>query len=319
MHATDGVTSRIDDPEYFLSGHNGHKTLKSEMRAAIDALWLPIASPDDASQHIMHRFPGRCEWLIQQLAIDREALPVPWSQPVEDRLASLNAQQLMIIFPDAHLARPASLFGHTLLLVQGAEDTTLTSLAINFAAHTDGVQGFSMAWRGLFGQFDGRFSLLPYYQKVLEYRDMDQRDIWEYRLAVGPDDIRRLLLHVYDLRGIASDYYFLSENCSYNLLWLLDVMRPGQWNLVHQTKPWVIPTDTIKLLYDEKLIASAHYRPSRAQRVKIMSQELDLEYTQALKNLFELDDNTPKRVEADSSTHITHSWYRKSCPISSFK
>jgi len=36
---------------------------------------------------------------------------------------------------------------------------------------------------------------MPYYLKVREYNDMENRDVWEYELNLSPEEIDRLLMH----------------------------------------------------------------------------------------------------------------------------
>jgi hypothetical protein len=81
--------------------------------------------------------------------------------------------------------------------------------------------------RGIFGGYRGYFSTIPYYLKVQEYRDIENRDIWEYRLNLTEPQIRRLLMHAWELGNASFDYYFFKENCSYHLLSLLEYADPS--------------------------------------------------------------------------------------------
>ena len=56
---------------------------------------------------------------------------------------------------------------------------------------------------------------------------LENRDVWEYELNLEPHEIERLLAHTWELGFTRFDYYFFDENCSYHLLSLLDVARPG--------------------------------------------------------------------------------------------
>jgi hypothetical protein len=87
------------------------------------------------------------------------------------------------------------------------------------------------AIKGLFGFYRGYYSILPYYAKIQEYRDVSDRDIWEYPLNLEYEEVIKLLMHIYELNAIYSDYYFFDENCSYFLPALFP-LRCGE------TKPW---------------------------------------------------------------------------------
>jgi hypothetical protein len=92
-----------------------------------------------------------------------------------------------MIFPAAYLNSPSSMFGHTLLRIDQAnvqsDQTALLSYAINFGAYIEGSDNSILyAWKGLMGGYPGLFALVPYQEKLSEYRSLENRDLWEYRL-----------------------------------------------------------------------------------------------------------------------------------------
>lgn len=102
-------------------------------------------------------------------------------------------------------------------------------------------------YQGLFGGYNGKYSALPYYKKIKEYSDLERRDIWEYDLNLNQHELTRLLTHLYELKDTYADYFFLTENCSYNLLWLLEIAR-ADTDLVSLFHLKAIPIDTIKAI-----------------------------------------------------------------------
>jgi hypothetical protein len=88
------------------------------------------------------------------------------------------------------------MYGHTLLRIDARdqdERTRLLAYAINFAADTDEKNGLVFAVKGLLGGYPGTFSVLPYYLKVREYGDLENRDLWEYELDLSPPEVDRVL------------------------------------------------------------------------------------------------------------------------------
>jgi hypothetical protein len=76
--------------------------------------------------------------------------------------------------------------------------------------------------------------------------------------------------------GNYSDYYFLDENCSYKLLFSLEVARPGI-SLVDRFegfRSWVIPLDTINVVREAGLVSTVHFRPSLTTQVRQDAQRL---------------------------------------------
>jgi hypothetical protein len=144
--------------------------------------------------------------------------------------AELDPSGVTFVFPEAFLNNPSSMFGHTLLRLdtaagEGRHD--LISWAINFAGATGADGGAAYVVTGLLGFYPGSYSIGPYYEKVKEYGDWESRDIWEYRLDLRPAEIELMLMHLWELQGISFDYYYFDENCSWQLLGLLEVARPS--------------------------------------------------------------------------------------------
>src|SRR5439155_965886 len=99
----------------------------------------------------------------------------------------------------------------------------------------------------------GYFSTIPYYLKVQEYRDIENRDIWEYRLNFSDGQIRRMLMHAWELGNASFDYYFFKENCSYHLLSLLEVADPSL-SLTDRFLFWTVPADTVRLITQQPVL-----------------------------------------------------------------
>ncbi|MGH8463312.1 MAG: DUF4105 domain-containing protein, partial [Pseudomonas sp.] len=132
------------------------------------------------------------------------------------------------------------------------------------------------AWKGLMGGYPGLFALMPYQEKLSEYRSLENRDLWEYRLNLTPEETGRMVEHVWELKQIQFDYFFFDENCSYRLLELLQVARPSL-DLTSQFPITAIPTDTVKAVKQAGLVERIDYRPSRErellERAKPLSDE----------------------------------------------
>lgn len=258
-----GFRSLVEDPKFFLSP-SGKGDPEAEMEATLRAFFQP---PDDETKHPVCRFIARFSWLKDKLAVDASKLPVPECRRFNGIMNEIQPETVSLIFPAAHINSPASMFGHTLLTVDTVHKSRLLAYAINYTAVTTETFGPLFAVKGLFGFYPGYFSMMPYYQKLQEYSDIEQRDIWEYRLNFTRDEITRLLMHAYEMDHIYADYYFFDENCSYILFFLLDAARPTL-RLTEQCRPWVIPLDTIRVVQLNGLVVGTAYRPSRATRIK---------------------------------------------------
>lgn len=271
-----GYKSRISDPAFFLSPA-GRTDPKAELDATLAGFFQPDA-PD--GKHPICRFPARLQYLSEQLDIDPSRLPAATCSAQQELVNTIDARSAVLIFPVGHINSPASMFGHTLIRIDGSSKSRLISYAVNYAAETLDSNGFLYAYKGIFGKYKGYYSLMPYYLKVKEYGDLEHRDIWEYRLKLTKDEVDRMLKHTLELEQISSDYYFLDENCSYNLLFLIEAARPTL-HLSDRTGLLVLPTNTIEITRESGILEEAVYRPSQGARITRIASVLDEESQQA--------------------------------------
>ena len=269
--------SQVDAPGFFLA-HDGKTNPEAELDATLAAFFEPFSTDRDEQQlHPQCRFVARYHWLKSALHFDARRLPEYRCDRFEAWMEALNPQGATVIFPTAYVNSPASMFGHTLIRVDAVDQddkTRLLAYAINFGADTGNDGGLAFALKGLMGGYPGRFSVLPYYLKVREYSDMENRDIWEYHLTLTPAETRTMLMHAWEMRGIWFDYFFFDENCSYHLLSLIETARPDL-ELTDRFGAWAIPSDTVRVLDEAGLIDEVVYRPSRRAVLRYRMDGLD--------------------------------------------
>ena len=278
LHYKDGLlgaASVVDDPKFFADP-NGKHDPKAELRATLASFFTPaLTDTTGGKKHPVCRFAARLEWLKEKLRIDERRLPVPRCEPLETLLAQIQPESATVIFPTAHMNSPASMYGHTLLTIETASKSKLLAYAVNYSAMTSGTN-FAPVYmaKGLLGGYPGYFSVLPYYAKLQEYSDVNDRDIWEYPLNLSREEVDRLVRHTYELDSIATKYFFFGENCSYGLLFLLDAARPSL-HLSDRFSWWVIPIDTIRSVKKAGLMEGAIYRPSKSTKIEYLSHLVD--------------------------------------------
>ncbi|MBF8260224.1 MAG: hypothetical protein HW377_2598, partial [Actinobacteria bacterium] len=213
---------------------------------------------------------ARYAWLAKTLGIDPTRIPRPPPCPeVDNILRTIDGQSADMVFASGYVNSPASMFGHTFLRIDSRLKSPLLSFAVNYAALTNPKDGgITFTFKGMLGGYQGYYSVMPYYDKVREYSNIDQRDLWEYSLNLTPDEVRRMLLHLVELKGIATDYYFFDENCSYELLFLVDAARPEARLTETMDRYWVIPMDTVRAVLGAGLVDNVVWRPSRALQIR---------------------------------------------------
>lgn len=264
-----GFKSLIDDPRFFLSPE-GKKNPKAELESTLTALFK---SEEKGDAHPKCRFIARYEWLKDKLNIDENIFSDIECREFNDAYKKVQPTTAVLIFPVAYMNNPSSMFGHTLVRIDGTYESKLLSHAVNYAAHVENA-GLLYPIKGIFGLYKGYFKVFPYYDMVKDYNDTEQRDMWEYSLNLSEKEVRRMFLHLWELRDIYSYYYFFDENCSYNLLFLLESARPSL-HLTEKFNLWVIPVDTIRAVLDSGLVQDVVYRPAMATRIHYIASLLD--------------------------------------------
>lgn len=273
---TGSYRSRITDDRFFLAP-DGKVNPAAELEATLAGFFAPQYVD---GEHPQCRFPARLAWLAKELGIDPARLPAAVCSENDEVIRTVDARSAVMVFPVGHINNPASMFGHTLVRIDSKAKSNLISYAANYAADATDSNGLLYAVKGLTGGYQGYYSLLPYYLKVKEYGDLEHRDMWEYRLKLSKEEVDRMLLHILELERISSDYYFLDENCSYNLLYLIEAARPTL-KLTDRTPLLVLPTSTIDLAVEEGILEEAVYRPSQGTRIARMASLVDAEAQRA--------------------------------------
>ncbi|NNM51837.1 MAG: DUF4105 domain-containing protein [Pseudomonadales bacterium] len=249
----------------FFQAARGSVDPEAELLADLKGFYQVSTTPDQDLQCLL---PARFAWLQQELGQQLDA-PLSTCPQFQRWLHDLDVDHLTLVFASDYINNPSSMFGHTLLRLDNAtarQDPLLT-YSISYAAQTRDSNGLLFAVKGLTGGYPGMYSLLPYYDKVKQYNDMEDRDLWEYPLNLKHDEIQRMLSHIWELRQVAFPYYFFSDNCAYELLVLFELGRPSL-QLSADFQSYAIPADTVRAITAVPgLIEGTHYRAASATRL----------------------------------------------------
>ncbi len=263
-----GVSSMQDDPGFFLAP-GGKTDPEAELAATLTGFFSddPVGRSKQPAQCA---FVARYYWLNEQLGFDPARLPPQACERFTKWFDDFNAAGATMIFPSGFMNNPSSMFGHTFLRIDAKGQTPQTRLlayTINYAAQLPPDAGLEYAFMGIFGGYPGYFTTIPYYLKVQQYRDIDNRDIWEYRLNLTELQVRRMLMHTWELGNASFDYFFFGENCAYHILSLVEAAEPSV-HLLDRFPMYTIPVDTVRELKKSGLVGEVVSRPSRNTLVR---------------------------------------------------
>ena len=296
----DEYLSQVDDTRFF-NAQDGKTNSKSELLETISSFFDTTINDDT---HTLCRFIARFEWLNKNLSFDKEKLPITHCSKYKEWRTQVDADHITMIFPAYHLNSPSSMFGHTLLRMDkkfGENESEWLSYSVNFGAETNSDDNsIFYAFKGLAGGYPGIFIVTPYFKKIQEYNRIENRDIWEYSLNITAEESHRMLQHLWELKEMNFDYFFFDENCSYRLLELLEVARPGI-ELTDEFSMTAIPVDTVRAVERANLIEEVNYRPSQATALQHLLNKMD-ETEQALVRQLSQD---IKVIESDEFVRLT--------------
>jgi len=252
-----GYKSHSVNPNFYLSKW-GRISPRLELEAAVDGFFFD--GKDDDSPEC--RFPERYHWLRKKLGLESSEFSRR-CESFEEWRNSLDTESVSLLFAAGYLNNPSTLYGHTFLRLhkRGGAGADLLDYTINYAATADADSGMLFALKGLAGRYPGQFSTIPYYLKIQEYHNLENRDLWGFPLYLKPDEIDRLMRHCWELGKAAFPYYFFTRNCSWQLMPLLDIVKP-ELKLSSRFRYWVIPSDTAKAVLEGSLPGVPDWRPS---------------------------------------------------------
>lgn len=303
--------SQADDARFFLAA-NGAQDPRAELQATLAAFVEPA---ERGNAHAQCRFVARLNWLREEL--DLGDLPQPECADYQAFRDLVRAEQAVLVFPSYYLNSPSSMFGHTLLRLDpgGVEGgSEYLSFAVNFGALVDpNDNGLFYAFKGLSGGYRGQFAVDLYFKKIKEYNQGENRDIWEYPLNLSVVETERLIQHLWELRGINFPYYFFDENCSYRVLELLQVARPGI-DLTSGFPLTAIPIDTVRAVQQAELVRGKRFRPADGtvlkQRIASLPPKLQQKVIELSELPARLDEAELQSQDPSSRAQLTDAAYR---------
>jgi hypothetical protein len=264
--SAESTTSQIDSASFFLSA-KGKTDPSAELDATIKAFFTSDLDQRAEAEIAQCRFPARWLWLKSKF-LDHVDWPEANCPAYGEFRARVAAKSVSLVFSSYYVNNPASGFGHTLLRLNKSavpeQDRRheLLDYGVNYAAQPNTNNPLLYTFNGLFGFFPGVFTAVPYFFKVREYNDFESRDLWSYNLNLSPAAIELVVAQIWELAPTSADYYYLTENCAYHMLSILEAADPAL-DLKSRLKTWVIPGDTVKVVNETPgLVRGIQYRPS---------------------------------------------------------
>lgn len=293
--------SSIDSPNFFLNV-DGKTNPKAELEASVK-----LFSSDD--NQLKCQFPARYLFLKKHKLIESE---FPRCEEFEEFKNDLQPAGVTLLFTDAYMNNPSSLFGHTLLRIDTKrKGTQMLAHGANYGAFTGENPGPLYALFGLTGRYFGGFTVKPYFNIINTYNNIENRDIWELNLDFNQEELNFFVAHLWEIGQTQSRYYFFSKNCSYMLMEMLDAVRPSL-KLAEKFPLHAIPLDTFKAVFkSDDLVKQINYRPSRQKQIIFAVDDMNEKQRKAYFNLIENEKyKLPEDLSQDEKSDILGTVYQ---------
>ncbi|WP_028672108.1 DUF4105 domain-containing protein [Saccharospirillum impatiens] len=269
-----GFRSDVEDADFFFAPA-GQFDPVAELFSTVRAFMSD--TPNLGDEAAQCRYPRRFEWVTDHFP-DTIEFPVVECPALTAFIEQAAPSGMTLIYPNAYLNNPASMFGHTFVRVDGQAEgearNALLALTVSYGADVQpNENGFVYAFKGLTGLYPGSVRSHPYYRQVQNYNELESRDIWEYPLNVSPAQAETFIKAGWDLKDININYAYLLKNCSYRLLGLIEAAFP-QYDLVEDFDVYAVPVDTLRALARVGLVQTPGFRPAIASRIHFLASEL---------------------------------------------
>lgn len=299
----DGTRSRVISEEFFVST-NGQQDPLGEKNETIRLL------KSSQGNDVACNFPARYAWLRKQVS-DLPNFDLKKCENLQKFLLNFQKENLSIVFVSELVDAPASAFGHILLVFNNHDTPIPLAEAVHFSAKTERDGFFRYVYSGVSGKYAGYYIRDPFFRKLNGYTVHEQRAMYIYRLDFSPDEISRIVLHLYELRKARFHYYFIKENCAFQISELLAIGLPDETRAL-ESASFVLPIDVVKL-YADRLTERSSLAPSLL-RVDNLLKKLTADELQTVKDVIAQrlvpSDTMPDHVKEVLALHYQHSFRR---------
>ncbi|HBA60153.1 MAG TPA: hypothetical protein DCZ92_04940 [Elusimicrobia bacterium] len=259
--------SSAQDPRFFLAKW-GAISPRLELEAAIDGFFYE-GEPGNGPEC---RFPERYSWLREKFRLPVSALPQPRCAAFEEWKAGFAAETASLVFAPGDLKHSAAFHGDLFLRLKGPAGQERDAV-IGCTAPAAGEGAFLSVLKAAAGAHSCSFSALPWSGARRAYAGLDDRDQWEFPLALDEEEKARLLNHLWELQNTSFSWRPFTRNSAWRLLKLLDAARPTSRGSA-RFHAWVLPLDAVRAAIPDAAGAAAVWRPALWKTVTWKREQL---------------------------------------------
>lgn len=313
----DGYVSVVEKGNFFLTD-DGMKNPQSEYDEAIR-----LFNKKDNLKKC--DFPARFMILLKEGKVSGS---LDDCEEYQQYLSDVQPKAVTLLFTDAYMNNPSSMFGHTLFRIDTKrKGTQLLAHGANFGADTGDEHGPLYILKGLWGGYYGHFGLHPYYDVINLYNNIENRDIWEYELNFSDEELALFVAHMWEMQDAHIRYYFASKNCSYVLLLVLEAAK-SDLDISSQFEYYTVPLATLKAVNAVPgFVKNVNYRPSRQSKLKYRAAQMNKNQMSVFRDIIKEDkvdlDTLDEEERADvletAYQYVQYQYVEKSLELTDYR
>lgn len=239
--------------------------LKEELEATIR---LIFQEPNTAC-----RFPARKRFIERKLDLEVGSLSLVMCQSYQEFVESVPIESLFLVYASENVTSASSMMGHIMLRMDGKNKAkSFVQHGITFFTELDSVNIPKILYDSLFVGKEGYFQVAPYAPFQQHYRNVEQRNIWEYKLDLN--NFEKLLIRdmVWELGQSNLPYFFHTYNCATVTQLLLALGNPDK---LANMADWLTPLDVVKFAHRNNRVESTQVIPSDKWKINALSAQLN--------------------------------------------
>lgn len=295
-----GYVSVVEKGNFFLT-NDGMKDPQAEYDEAIKV----FNEKDNLKKCV---FPARFMLLLKEGKVSGN---LDDCKDYQQYLNDVQPKDVTLLFTDAYMNNPSSMFGHTLFRIDTKrKGTQLLAHGANFGADTGDEHGPLYILKGLWGGYYGHFGLHPYYDVINLYNNIENRDIWEYELNFSDEELALFVAHMWEMQDAHIRYYFASKNCSYVLLLMLEAAKP-ELDISSQFEYYTVPLATLKAVNAiPGFVKNVNYRPSRQSKLKYRAAQMNKNQMSVFKDIIKEDKVDLNTLDEEERADVLETAYQ---------
>ena len=234
----------------------------AELSETIDLIY---SSPQQACQ-----YPARKQFIENRLKLPTGSLTLQPCTDYEEFRQRVPTDEAFLVFAAENVTSASSMMGHIMLRFDGTNaDNINVQHGVTFFTELDTLNIPALLYETLIEGKPGIFQVAPYAPFQHHYRQKEQRNVWEYSLALSPQDKALIAGMIWELGQFSPDYFFHSYNCATVTQLLLTLARPSQLNEMDAV---VTPADVVRFAIAQNLVAKTRLLPSHKWKARALSE-----------------------------------------------